>query len=567
MELNLLNNGFLVAVTSNFGSDFLALSNMPGRKRWQGRTLIFQPSGINIQYVIERWPDAHWDESAIKVCDSYLQLKMEEENARFDKREELTDDSGFQFKTAPRPHQLKSFLLARSKTFWAHFHPPRTGKTWIVINTAAYLYEQGLIDRVIVIAPNGVHINWIINEIPAHMPDRIRLWTGWYSSHHGKRAMAELVEAANRKRSLKIIAINVDGFSSVKAESLLDHWLSQGKTLMCIDESTRIANPSAKRTKLLIEYGQRAEYRRILTGTPVTSGMENLYSQFKFLDSRILGHESFTTFRSQYCIMGGFEYRQIVGYKETKQLIKIIDGHSDRVKLEDCNLPKKVYQRMPFEMEPKQRKLYDAFRRDSLVEIQAILGEEEGLKRARELAITKFIRLHQIACFLNPSENPVHLEGINPRFTALMEALEESKQDKIIIWARFTADLEMISSKLGDKAVCYWGKVKPDDRIRNMQKFRDRDGIRYFVGHVQAAGIGLNLSAAAGSIYYSNISSLELRLQSEDRPVMEGGPSKYCIDIEAIRSIDRKIINRLRQQKELADEIMQDPASAFLTEE
>jgi hypothetical protein len=573
MNISLLSNGFLL-VKSNIGQTFTTLSKMPGKKRWQERDLVCQPSGINLNYLLELYADAVWDEGAGKIRDSYIQLRMEEENSRQDKMADLTDDSGYEFKTVPRAHQLKAFILARDKKTWAHFHAPRTGKTKLTIDTAAYLFEKGEIDRLIVVAPNGVHSNWVLNEVPTHMPDRIPYWADWYSSHKSKKALAALGAAAlpSKRKELKIICFNVDGFSSVKAFTLLEHWLSFGSALMVIDESTRISNPSAKRTKTLIKFGEMAEYRRILTGYPITRGIENLYSQFLFLDSRILGHETFTTFRSQYCIMGGFEFRAIVGYKETKQLIKTIDGHSDRVTSEQCvDLPPKIYRRRPFELADGQRKMYDAFRKNSLAEIQALLGDEEGLKRAKEIAIVKLLRMQQIACHLTPEEQPKPLDGVDYRMEALMEEIEEASAQgtKVIIWSRFTACLRNIYSLLGDKAVRYYGEVKEAERILAQKRFQNDDKIRYLVGHTQAAGIGLDFSAADWTIYHSNVSSLELRIQSEERCRSVDSTRKgvLFVDIEGIRTIDRKIINRLRALKSLSDEVLKDPISAFLEDE
>lgn len=574
MNVTLLDNGFLLATPASLGAAFSKLSAMPGRKRWTDRSMMIQPSGINLEYMTEHWPDAQWDEKAKGILDSYIQLKIEEDTLRADKLTNLTDPSGYVYKTTPYAHQAKSFILNRDRKAWAHFHPPGSGKSKIVIDTAAYLYEQGKIDCLIIIAPNGVHSNWIINEIPAHMPDRIPVTSGWYSSKHGAKPYKELTNNALNREALKVIAFNIEGFTSINATSLIEMYLTYCKCMVAVDESSRIKNPSADRTKYLIKIGSMADYKRILTGTPVTRGVENLYPQFKFLDSRILGHETFTTFRSEYCVMGGFENRQIVGYKSTDKLIRIMDGHSDRIRIEDCiDLPPRIYKRHIFQMDGKQRKLYDAFRKNSLTELQALLGEDEGLKRARELAITKFIRLHQIACGLSPDKEMKPLfddPKDDPRYKALMEVLEDAEDQKRIIWARFNSNLRYIYRLLGTKALPLWGDTPEKERINSLNRFQHENRFQWLVAHTQVAGIGYTLTAAGGAVYHSNLSDLELRLQSEDRCRRigsEGFEHIIYTDIEAERSIDRKIINRLRSLKQLADEITGDPTSAFLTED
>ena len=90
--------------------------------------------------------------------------------------------SDYQFKTDPFDHQRERFYLYRDAEYHAHLWEQRTGKSKITIDTVAYRYEKGDIDAVMLIAPNGVHLNWIKNEIPAHMPERIDCYAVAYKS-------------------------------------------------------------------------------------------------------------------------------------------------------------------------------------------------------------------------------------------------------------------------------------------------------------------------------------------------------------------------------------------------
>lgn len=552
----------------NLGKWFGLLGGLPGRKKWQGRDLLFAPTGANIAFLLEHCAEAEWKDGAETLRDNYIALKQQEDNTRTEKKEQLTDDSGYEFKTVPFDHQRQAFLLSRDRDTFALFHEQGCGKTKVIIDTAAYLFEKGEIDYLIVVAKNGVHHNWIINEIPAHLPDRIGRTLAFYVA--GKK---NNVEPKTRKGKLHCMAFSIEGFSSERAKELLGRWLAAGRCLLVVDESSTIKNPTAQRTKFITKAGEAAKYRRILTGTPITRGQENLYSQFRFLDPNILGHTSFYTFRAEYCIMGGFECRVIVGYKKTEQLTKIVDGHSHRVLKADClDLPPKVYKRMPFDMSTTQRKLYDAYRKGAIEELQRLLewhrDEEWVLKRAQEIVITKALRLQQITCGFLPDETQQRIpgEGNNPRMDALMTALEEI-DDKVIIWARFKQDLRDIHAALGEKAVGYYGGIQDKERIAAVQRFVHSDKVRYFVAS-SAAAYGHSLPAI-GAIYHSQSSSLDIRLQSEDR--CHGinrtiGPTATYIDIEAMRSVDQRIIAALRKNKAIADLILQDPYSLFMEE-
>ena len=139
---------------------------------------------------------------------------------------------------------------------------------------------------------------------------------------------------------------------------------------------------------------------------------------------------------------------------------------------------------------------------------------------------------------------------------------------KVIIWARFRADLRAIESELGELAVAYHGGVSNDDRAHAVDAFQNDPKIKYFVGQPQSGGIGLTLTAASYAIYYSNSFDLEVRLQSEDRCHRIGTTNNVTyIDIEANRTIDKKIIKALRDKKSLADMVTKDPMSIFMEED
>ena len=77
------------------------------------------------------------------------------------------------FKTTPFKHQLEEWERSREETARAIFWEQGTGKSKLIIDTACWLWSRGLIDAVLVVAPNGVHRNWVENEIPDHVPDEI----------------------------------------------------------------------------------------------------------------------------------------------------------------------------------------------------------------------------------------------------------------------------------------------------------------------------------------------------------------------------------------------------------
>jgi SNF2 family DNA or RNA helicase len=257
--------------------------------------------------------------------------------------------------------------------------------------------------------------------------------------------------------------------------------------------------------------------------------------------------------------MGGFENKEIVSYQNIDELTKNIEGHSFRVLKKDClDLPKKIYQRYVIDLTPEQSKVYNSLKKEFITELQ-------GQTLSAPEAITRFLRLQQITCNWFPTEEGIEkINVVNPRLTALTNILGEI-QSKVIIWARFKADIKAIERELGDSAVSYHGDVSTDDRELAVNKFQNDPNIKYFIGQPQSGGIGLTLTAADYAIYYSNSFDLETRLQSEDRCHRIGTTNNVTyIDIETKGTIDSKIISALRDKKNLADAITKDPRSVFL---
>ena len=552
---------YLVIKSKLVGDTFEKLSTLPGFKKWIGRDLLFDPTGANIDRIRKYFPEAEWDESASPALDQYISnLKEMEANIQM-KKAELPSNDDYDFKTKPFEHQRKAFYMSRDKKAFALLMEQGTGKTKVIIDNAAYLYAKGEITSLVVIAPNGVHRNWL-KEIDIHMPEWCIRKSFYYSSGMNKKRIEEYDAVLGSSECLKIFTFNVEAFTSPKAIYYMQKILVSNKTMLVVDESSRIKRPGAKRTKIITKFGKQADYKRIMTGTPVTKGPEDVYSQFKFLDPQVLGYDSFYSFRARYCVMGGFENKQIISYQNIDELTRNIEGHSFRVLKKDClDLPDKIYQRHYVEMTAKQKKLYQTMKKSFVAELEGNMIEAPE-------AITRLLRLQQILCGWFPSEEGLsQIDDKNPRIEALKEILSDI-DSKVIIWARFKADLRAIERALGDLAVSYHGDVTTDARELAVDRFQNDPSIRYFIGQPQSGGIGLTLTAADYAIYYSNSFDLEQRMQSEDRCHRIGTKNNVTyIDIETRKSVDSKIIKALREKKNLADVITKDPISLFMSEE
>jgi len=467
----------------------------------------------------------------------------------------------YKFKTKPYAHQLSALEKSWDKDEFAYFMEMGTGKSKVLVDNIAMLYDKGKINAALIIAPKGVYRNWYSQEIPNHLASHIDHKTVLWTATTSKAKDKEYQQLLNVDLDLHILIMNVEAFSTKKGLEFASKFLNCHKAIMAVDESTTIKTPTAKRTKAICAIGKLAKYRRILTGSPVTKSPLDLYTQCEFLNENLLGFGSYYTFRNRYAIMkqanfGGRRVQLVGGYQRLDELSKILKPFSDRVLKENClDLPEKTYIERQVELTDEQSKAYATMK-------SAALASLKGKMATAPHILTQLMRLHQITCGHLKNDDDSITEIKNNRITSLLELLEEV-EGKVIIWANYVYDIKQIvaaiSKKYGeDSIVQYYGAIAADVRQNNIEKFQDpKSPARFFVGNPQTGGYGITLTAANNVVYYSNGYDLEKRLQSEDRAHRIGQKKAVTyVDLIAPKTIDEKIRKALRKKINIATEVM-----------
>ena len=474
----------------------------------------------------------------------------------------------YKFKTKPYAHQLTALEKSWNRETYAYFMEMGTGKTKVLIDNAAMLYDKGKINGVLIVAPKGVVGTWYNQEIPTHLPIHIENVSVLWQSNITKEQSRKLGTLFKTGEELHILIMNVEAFSTTKGVDFAAKFLVSHNTLMAIDESTTIKNPRAKRTKNIIKLSERAKYRRIMTGSPVTKNPLDLYSQCEFLNPYLLDFTSYYAFRNRYAQMKTIHVQgraiQVVDkFQNLGELSNQLKGFSYRVLKEDClDLPAKIYMKRQINLSPDQHKLYEQMRKEALATLN-------GKKVTTVNALTQLMRLHQITCGHFTSDDGVTQPIKNNRIDELMDVLEEV-EGKAIIWAHYQYDITNIIKEVTKvhgpgSIVDYYGLTPQSERQGNIKKFQNDDKCRFLVGTPQTGGYGITLTAANTVIYYSNGYDLEKRLQSEDRAHRIGQQKSVTyVDILADETVDEKIVKSLRKKINIASEVLGEELKSWI---
>lgn len=482
-------------------------------------------------------------------------------------------------------HQLEALRRLDSRRWFALLMEQGTGKTWTLLADAERAFESGKIDGLLVVAPNGVHINWTLREIPEHLA--CAHIAAFWSPGAGKRRRAEVERLLAARESgesphLRILAVSYDSLMTTDGAGIAARFLQANTAMMVLDESHKIKNPSAGRTKSIMRLRPFAKAVRIMSGTPMTNAPMDVFAQFEFLRSGLLGTTSYRAFVAEYAellqigesgrgLLANIVKRnpraahaQIVAknpdgtkrYRNLDRLQRLIDAHAYRVLKREClDLPEKIYKVHPFELPPRLRAAYVTLEEELRIYLEA--GEVETVS-----ALAALGKMQQI------TSGFVHIDGEprllatedNPRMKALLEVVDDV-EGQFIVWARFREELRQIAEALeaaGIPTVSYHGGVGRDARSEAVDAFQ-AGRARAFVGQPESGGIGLTLTAAETAIYYSNDFNLGTRLQSEDRCHRIGTRRNVVyIDLMAVGTIDGPIARALQRKSAIAAEILGD---------
>jgi hypothetical protein len=451
-------------------------------------------------------------------------------------------------------HQKEAFDKSAELPNFAYLMEQRVGKTKPCLDRTALWYERGLLDALVVVAlPAGVHLNWLTDEIPAHLPDRIpRMCVEWRSKRASTKSFKDELDRLVRFEGLAVLAANGGAVITKAFAEFMVRFLKARRVHLVGDETSLLfPRPGTDRAKAMASFGRhpRVVMKSILDGTPEDESPFHLYQQFSFLSPTILGYTSFFAFKQRYGVWKrGYnqatqrEYPILEEHQNLEELRDRIAPVSYRISRREAfpDMPEQVVSPLRFELSEEQARVYNTLADEYEAELR------DGHRVEARHVLVRYLRLQQVASNFWPSERipalctacggdgcatceflgavevrtPLRVVDpkVNPRLRVLEDQLTRTREP-FIVWCRFTKDVDdaiAACARAGVPTVRYDGLVPPDEKAANKLAFQT-GGADALVGNPTSGGRGLTLKRARTVFNYSGFFSLLVYLQGNDR--------------------------------------------------
>lgn len=458
--------------------------------------------------------------------------------------------------------QQRALAEIGDKTNYAIFAEMGTGKTFTMIRL---LMNRGFLDKkVLITSPLVTLYNW---------KNEFKKFSGVEEEIIIVEDMKDLSKALDLvERGLnRVVLINYEKIS-LKTNPVVERLLKVKWDYFICDESHYLKNPSSNRTKVAIKIAKNSANRFIMSGTPVLKNCMDLWSQFMVLDSGESFGVSFNTFKFKYFFDKNASRAGRPGYfpdmvfrEEKKDEIKnIISQKSIVVKKDEClDLPPLIKVRRECKLDGEALRHYKTMKKDFVT----FVG---GIDVVASIAMVKILRLSQICSGFLPvseeeSEEVVYTQIGKHKLQMLREELEnfDFESNKLIIWTVFRAEMSMIRGLLDEMAIPHArldGQMDAREKSDNINSFEKNPEVKIMLANSRAGGIGVNLTSANTSIYFSRSFDLAVDLQSEARNYRSGSEKHKTItriDLVVKDSVDELILEALNNKSVVANDLIE----------
>jgi SNF2 family DNA or RNA helicase len=466
-----------------------------------------------------------------------------------------------------------------------------TGKTRQALMALQLLYMQGTNPfPTLIVAPNSTKISW-----------RREAETVW----PGLEVQVIKGSAAQRRKQLETPAhIYVMNWESVRGHSRLAPYgsVSLARCVECggedprvtiqrcevhqrelnqlkfnsviCDEAHRMKDPKAKQTRALWAATGDADIRIALTGTPIASTPDDLWTILHWISPEEWPARSRFIERMLEVSYNAFGAPTVIGVKPHMQeeFFAALDPRMRRMPKSVVlkHLPPMLYERRDVEMTPKQKKAYHQM----LDQMVAELDDENIVVTTSPLVrVTRLLQFASSYATLEREwnerreewEDHVILAEPSCKIDAFMNDLEDFGDDQIVVFAVSKQLINLLSKKLEKKGIAHGlitGDQNTDERQAYMDEFQ-AGKIKYMLCTVAAGGTGITLTKARVAVFLQRSWSMIDNIQAEARVHRIGSEqhdSVVIVDYVTAGTLEETVIGAVEQKSNRLEEILRDRA-------
>lgn len=474
-------------------------------------------------------------------------------------------------------HQAQEFEIGRDQRARALFWSMRTGKSKAVIDKFCYQFGRGEIEGAIILAPNGIHINWMLNEIPkwAWEENGAHLAFAWETPKRAEFEFQDELQRLLRHGGMKWLCINMEAVSHPDCIKAIRAFLAAcgRKYAVAISEAHHFGHAGTKRTKTARNLAKSARYITIETGTPILNSPLRAYSIFKILDEdglipeglraraaerrakglEALTYEDFVQYfaeieidKQQARSIRRRAIKKIKCYRNMDELRDLMAPWASVVLREDVgDMPELLRTERIVVMSEKQRDAYLEMVSRHMVEIEREADEAGGwdLVAAKDGG-ARVMKLQQILNgYIKDTENGtiVDIDPDAPIYRALVDEVSGTLPGKSIVWCRFREDIKRCVSALKKahfEVLEFHGGTPLAQREPIRRQFNTNPAKTVLVGQPGAGGEGRDFSAADAIIFFSSTPNAVHVAQAEERGTVKGGTSTTITRIRTPGTVD-----------------------------
>ena len=491
------------------------------------------------------------------------------------------------YKTQPRKYQVEAikFLIEREGV-GALLMDPGTGKTWVMLNYLGILAAKYGSIKALICAPLSGLDTWVdqAQEHLGHVVDdegnELDILVRMFVVDGGRiEEKAEFIASLEEVPGLTMVIINHDAFKyrhkakGMKSVTVRDRILKAVREKWCpdivvVDEMHRLKSHNSNLSTAFHKIGDSAPMRTGMTGTVAPHSLLDFFSQWKYLDPRVFGHD-WNAFRYYYAIYGGWEGKQVIGYYADRQLEmkeKIKSTSFIIRKHEALDLPKVTDILVPVEL-TTERSYYLEMGRELLAELPS------GKLSISKNTLTKMLRLRQITGGVLGYREPGGLDAEgnikeisksedigDTKLKYLLDKVEtiHSAGEKQVIFAHFRRDIERITEACtktfkGTPVYSISGATKNAQRVTQRKAFYNDTKPSIFVAQMRTVSLAINEFVVASYGHFYSYSQLrDDFIQARDRLDRSGQTSPVTFYHYVVpKSIDAAILKSHKEKTKL----------------